>query len=379
MRKIEGKIFSHLNFLTEENKEKVTEVSASQPMLIDTFDDLVRKIAHLSFENRDHLLFYRGQDVEHLNRDGNSSLYPSIYRTKDGENLSGEILTQRFKVLEQASKLLVKKFSELDLSSSANELKKRKYIQWSILQHYEVCDTPLLDLTQSIRVACSFALSKGSESGIVYVLGLPYTTNRISINSEYDLVNVRLINICPPQALRPYFQEGYLVGTDDVTIDYDDRTEFDFKRRLIAKFRIPNSPAFWDGQTSLENYLKPANDDIESICKQIIVELQEENNIESMFPGVWKNEYYFKNGRIGSELFQIKNGNEYFIQQRGQYNHVFNLDSVVIDKISSALKFRKKGVGADKRKAFNNLKIINENRYEGIETNGTRIIYTKWE
>jgi hypothetical protein len=378
MRKIEGSIFSHLDLTNKVRKSKV-DIAAAEPMIIETFDELVRKIAHLSFENRDHLLFYRGQRREHLNRDGNSSLYPSIYRTKNGENLSADMVRQRFKILDQASALLVKKFSELGLANSFKELKKRKYIQWSILQHYEVCDTPLLDLTQSIRVACSFALSKGSEHGIFYVLGLPYFTNRISINSEYDIVNVRLINICPPQAMRPYFQEGYLVGTDDASIDYEDRTEFDFKRRLIAKFKIPNTKGFWGGQNSLENYLMPVDDEIENICKQIHFELQEENNIQLMFPGTWRNEYHFRDGRVGVELIQIRNGNEYFINQKGQYNHVFNLDSVTIDKEKGEIKFRKVGIDTDNRKAFNDLKIINLERYEGIETNGTQLVYTKWE
>lgn len=377
MRKIEGSIFSHLDFSTELRNGKV-DVASTEPMFIKTFNDLVRKIAHLSFENRDHLLFYRGQRREHLNRDKNSSLYPSIYRTRNGENLSIDMLRQRFKILDQGSELLVKRFSELGITNSNRELKKRKHIQWGILQHYEVCDTPLLDLTQSIRVACSFALSKGTEDGIVYVLGLPYITNRISINSEYDIVNVRLINICPPQALRPYFQEGYLVGTDDVTIEYEDRSEFDFKRRLIAKFRIPNTEEFWDGQNSLERYLMPEEDEIESICKQIHFELQEENNIQLMFPGTWKNEYHFRDGKVGAELFQIRNGNEYYINQKGNYNHVFDLDTVSIDKAKREVKFRKVGANDDARKAFNDLKIINDNRYEGLEANGTRITYTRW-
>jgi hypothetical protein len=348
-------------------------------MSVSSFDELVRKMARLSYENRDHMLFYRGQRREHLNRENNSSLYPSIYRTKDGENLSADVIGQKFKVLDQASILLLKKFAELDLPRTTKELRKRRYIQWSILQHYEVCDTPLLDLTQSIRVACSFALSKETETGIVYVLGLPYITNRISINSEHDVVNVRLINICPPQALRPYFQEGNLVGTDEVTTDYEDRSDFDFKRRLIAKFKIPNTKSFWDGQASLEEYLMPTGDKVDTLCRSIHLELQEANNIQLMFPGTWKNEYHFKDGRVGAEAFQIRNSWEYYINQAGVYNHIFNIDSVSIDKKEGVIKFRKVGVGKDNRKAFNTLRIIDKNHYEGIEANDTRIKYTRLE
>ena len=69
-------------------------------------------------------------------------------------------------------------------------------MQWSILQHYEVCGTPLIDFTHSFRVACSFAqLENESDRAYIYVFGLPYITNRISINSEHDLINIRLLSI----------------------------------------------------------------------------------------------------------------------------------------------------------------------------------------
>jgi hypothetical protein len=64
------------------------------------------------------------------------------------------------------------------------EARRRRYIQWSILRHYEVCPTPLLDLTHGLRVACSFAfLSPGHEDPLVFVFALPYMTNRVTINN----------------------------------------------------------------------------------------------------------------------------------------------------------------------------------------------------
>jgi hypothetical protein len=132
--------------------------------------------------------------------------------------------------------------------AGAAEVRRRRYIQWSMLQHYEVCPTPLLDFTQSVRVACSFALlDPNGEDPYVFAFGLPYITNRIAVNSEHDLVNVRLLSICPPDALRPYFQEGYMAGTDDVTTEYGRKDELDFTKHLIAKFRISRDPSFWAG------------------------------------------------------------------------------------------------------------------------------------
>jgi len=373
MRELEGSIFSHVNLNSPDKKEKI-DITSAEPLLIENFIDLVKKIAILSFHNKDHLLFFRGQKNDHLNRKGNSSFYPSIYRTRNGENLSKQLLNIRFTLLDQASNLLVKKFVQHGITDSITELKRRKFIQWSILQHYEVCDTPLLDLTQSLRVACSFALPKNQDFGYVFVFGMPYITNRITINSEQDIVNIRLINICPPQALRPYFQEGNLVGTADVLNDYEERSELDFKRRLIAKFKISDHAKFWGDQQSLERYLMPKGDQIEALCQEIKNELKQENNIEAMFPGKWLNEYELKDGRRGKEVVEVKNGNQYYANGR----HYFDLESVSIDKVNGTIKFRKIGKGDD-RKAFNSLKIISKDKYGGVETNGTKITYTRIE
>ncbi|MXV17731.1 FRG domain-containing protein [Hufsiella ginkgonis] len=351
--------------------EKSSKVEAQ---LVSSYIDLVKAIAAVSFEHKDYLLFFRGQEKDYVNKNGNSSFYPSIYRTSN-ENLSKELLSIRFKKLEQASNLLINRLENVqDLDGGIRELKKRKYIRWSILQHYEVCDTPLLDLTQSIRVACSFALMNRSSGGFVYVFALPYITNRISINSEHDIVNIRLLNICPPNALRPYFQEAYLVGTEDVMMNYDERTDLDFKQRLVAKFQLVNTEGeFWGADSSVEKYLYQENDIFKELCDGIKNEIDEQNNIELAFPGRWRNDYTIGDGRTGTEIFEVKNINEYHIGP----HHVFNLDSVLIDKQNGIINFRKVGVGNDKRKAYNSLRIVDSNHYIGLEDNSNPISYSR--
>lgn len=110
-----------------------------------------------------------------------------------------------------------------------------------------------------------------NDTASIFVFGLPYQTNRISINSEHDIINVRLLSICPPTAYRPYFQEGSLVGTYDVTTNFDTKTELDFSNRLIAKFEIPNDNKFWGGgfHKIPKNSLYPDNDPIFDLCQQI--------------------------------------------------------------------------------------------------------------
>ena len=141
------------------------------------------------------------------------------------------------------------------------------------MQHYEFCSTSL-DFTQSLRVASSIAqIDNENGNAYIFVFGLPFLTNRISNNSEHDIVNIRLLSISPPEALRPYFQEGYLAGTEDITNEYESKSELDFKNRLIAKFEIPNDKMFWgrDFKIIPRNALYPINDKILELCNKIKV------------------------------------------------------------------------------------------------------------
>lgn len=246
------------------------KIALSNPYRAETYSQLVQLIAGLSFKNKDYLLFYRGQNNNYRNKAKASSFYPTLYR---GDYLSQQDLKHRFLMLREAGNLLVKFFEEEKIEGY-REVRKRRFIQWCILQHYEVCPTPLLDITHSLQVACSFAmLQNNSPNAYIYVFGLPYLTNRISINSEHDIINIRLLSICPPKALRPYFQEGYLVGTDGVTSTYDTKSELDFNNRLIASFEIPNNNSFWDtGLSQMPLHaLYPQNDPIEELCHKIKV------------------------------------------------------------------------------------------------------------
>jgi hypothetical protein len=268
MRRIEGQITKGISeFIGQEPVAK----AAAYP--VSTYRELVEQVAELSYLNKDYLLFFRGQGVDYRNRTGSSTFYPTIYR---GDYVPQREVNNRFRLLEHAARKLREIF-ESEKIQGYEELLWKKYIQWSILQHYEVCDTPLLDLTHSLRVACSFAqLGSKDDYGYVYAFGLPYVTNRVSHNSEHDIVNIRLLSICPPEALRPYFQEGYLAGTEDITNEYDSKDKLDFRNRLVAKFQIPRQAKFW-GKGSYRipaSVLYPRSDRIEDLCKQISIELR---------------------------------------------------------------------------------------------------------
>jgi len=261
MRKITPTLTPEL----ERHVGKGNEIRHAEPYYVATYRSLVEHAARLAYHNADHLLFYRGQTRDYTNRRDGSTFYPSIYR---GDHLARDTVEQRFEFLKQAGRRLHDAFQAGDLDGHT-DLGRRQLVQWSVLQHYEVCATPLLDLTQSLRVACSFAQDEGdSDQGFVYLFGLPHISNRISVNSEHDLIVVRLLGMCPPSALRPYFQEGYLAGTADITTEYSPKTELDFNRRLIAKFAIPKHAGFWGENIGRmpQDELYPPHDSVKEIC-----------------------------------------------------------------------------------------------------------------
>ena len=263
--------------LTEALKRHFTDSVARQEAYpVGSYDELMRIVAELSYLNRDNLLFFRGQAKDFRNKAGATTLYPSLYRKNV---ITKARLEYDFSMLKEISALLVEETKKHD-RRSADEIRRKQYIQWSLIQHYGVYETPLLDLSQSLRVACSFAqLGEGGESSgdgspcFVYILGLPYMPNGISINSEQEIVNLKLLSACPPLALRPYFQEGFLVGTADITDNFDDKNELDFNRRLIAKFVIPGDDSFWNGNLGKVSrellYLDESKDTMHRICASI--------------------------------------------------------------------------------------------------------------
>lgn len=286
MRKITPELTGELQYHI--SKQGIKNPGKGKPYYIKSFTDMVKQVAMLSYLNMNYLLFFRGQSRDYKNKEDSSTFYPTIYR---GEKVSQKELDFKFGLLDNSEEQLSDSFKRQNLIGKT-EILRKKFIRWSILQHYDVCDTPLLDFTHSIRVACTFAQNSKLPNGFVYIFGLPYITNRITINSEEDIVLVRLISISPPDALRPYFQNGYLAGTDDITNKYESKVELDFKNRLIAKFMIPNSNRFWGSEFNKLPYeiLFPQNDKIKELCDNIkpFVKSIKSSNILAKYLNYWK-------------------------------------------------------------------------------------------
>lgn len=241
---------------------------------VTSFSELQLQVAELSCLYKHYVLYFRGQGFDH--KTGSiSALYPTIYRGK----LYQATYEKRWNDLRKASDLLTKKLKSSSSSSTNLSLLRRKpLLQWSILQHYGVVATPLIDVTQSLRVACSFAQydCNGSNSeAYVYVVALPYVSHRIHIDSEEYLTVIRLLSIAPPKALRPYYQEGFLVGEDLIHEECRHKKELNLSRRLVAKYRIPaKDDNFWNTESRIDrDILLPNQDEMLDICNAIKMEL----------------------------------------------------------------------------------------------------------
>lgn len=233
-------------------KARNKDIRSGGGCYVASYLDLAKRVAELQFKNPEFVLLFRGQSDDHKNRLGNTTLKPSLFRPEpaDGSNPpSPSTLDRRFRVLKNAEEALVGKFSEEKWDGKKN-IERYRILRWSILQHYEVCPTPLLDVTQSVRVAASFAADAApAEEAFFYVLAVPNISGAVTASAESGLQIVRLSGICPPSAVRPHIQEGYLLGEYPDMPDFDQKRryehyEVDFGRRLIAKFRF-NPRSFW--------------------------------------------------------------------------------------------------------------------------------------
>ncbi len=170
---------------------------------------------------------------------------PSIFRpNSEAASLSKKTREKRFDILTTSENYILQNLSDhLRYKNHFIPIKKFQALRWALLQHYNVCPTPLLDITQSLRVAASFATQDDDlPYGIIYVFGLPHTNGNFSYNIDEEIVSLRLQSVCPPEASRPHFQEGYVAGTFPFS---NDSRYKDFRRRLIAKFKV-GGKKFWD-------------------------------------------------------------------------------------------------------------------------------------
>ena len=219
---------------------------------VSSYLELATLVAELQFRNSDHVLLFRGQSGDHKNTKGSTSLKPTLFRPMTKGNPNAARLQRRFAALAEAESRLVVEYERAGLLG-LDRLRRQRIVRWSVLQHYEVCRTPLLDVTHSLRIAASFATHGARQEAFIFVFGVPNLSGGITASAEAGLQTIRLSSICPPSALRPHIQEGYLLGEYPDLAGFDQKQnyyhyEIDFGRRLVAKFRI-RPKQFWREDT----------------------------------------------------------------------------------------------------------------------------------
>ena len=255
-----------------------SEIRKSEAVPVQDYLDLATKVAELQFRNREHALLFRGQRADYRNQSGYSSLKPSILRPGARRNPSQTELIERFDQLRQAEECLVRDYKESGLLG-IERVVRQKILRWSIIQHYEICETPLLDVTHSLRIAASFASEGADDEAYLFILGVPQLSGAVSASAEAGLQIVRLSSACPPSALRPHLQEGYLLREYPELLAFDQKQhyehhEVDFGRRLVAKFCL-NPRTFWKKSGGFPKVPKNAlypndkDDKLEQICAEI--------------------------------------------------------------------------------------------------------------
>lgn len=234
---------------------------------VSSYWTLVTLTSKIAAANPGYMLCYRGQQNDfHLGNQIGHVLCPTLWRTNPEADFDTKCATllskdqqfmQSYKSYEKADSRIVELMKETPLA------------RWALLQHYGVCDTPLLDLTRSLQVACSFASGGDDGVGYVYVLGLPYQNQAITTDTESDITCMSLLGVTPSNARRPLVQEGYLACDGNWWRVYSraDRysgdRDVDFSSRLLAVIQVYLGGSFWEScpnEALTDDLLMPEDD-----------------------------------------------------------------------------------------------------------------------
>ena len=281
MKPIRGSVYTHLAFgegsklsnlltayrtLEEKAAVATTLVAADDGLQVSSYRDLVQKIAEIAYENDRPMLFYRGQPCDYRvsGKSRRSSLRPTIFRESwKTYKIGGDKRQEVFNQLNRLVRLMRPYVFPPAPSSSGPEdtpsddrtgvVQRRSYDEqmWAIIQHYDLWPTPMIDVSQSLQVACSFAHQDTSlDHGYLYVVGLPGIGGSVTYSIEDELCIARLQTICPPKAIRAHFQEGVLVSQFPLRRQANNNVKL--ANRLVAKFKIQRADFWTDGFRPLD-------------------------------------------------------------------------------------------------------------------------------
>jgi len=253
-----------------------TKVAGEEPCPVTSYSELHKVVSFLNVMNKKCHLLFRGQSIDVLPTPSllrNTWTPPREARTgpvaldqDDGHYL--EQLDRAGRQVAQilrSDRLLPRWRPFVFEDGGLLRHPERHLAAWAVVQHYGIWPTPLLDLTSSLRVAASFALGleddkrrwwqrvgkvgwrkRGECQGHLYVFAIPQLLSDFMDLENYPLTEMhalRLNAVCPPDAVRPHFQDGFLL-TWPLKGRRPDR-EASVARKLVAKFRLIDTGDFW--------------------------------------------------------------------------------------------------------------------------------------
>lgn len=256
-----------------------SSVLAAGPFKVYSFRELLQRNAEVVSRNPQYSIFYRGQARQYSDRDGRVTILPSIYRGVKPRQKNE--MRERFERLESTVDNVRKALDACD-AFKADSRRLRTVSCWAIIQHYGLCDTPLIDVSQSLRVACAFALQCAcdvldGEGPVVYDIALPFVEGPLTLNANEELYLMKLDSLMPSLALRPFIQESYLVGDELIRRGIEDLSGADLRRRVIASFQLCGDREQWLNEVGFDADALMIRDDGFSDLKHKISDVIEDS------------------------------------------------------------------------------------------------------
>ncbi|GHV79269.1 hypothetical protein AGMMS49944_10600 [Spirochaetia bacterium] len=271
------KIYSH-----NEKWETVLEAARSLPKKVGSYQELVERVGTIALRNNGCFLFYRGQDTDHQTKgkkNTQSKIIASIYRPSRGgkpgqKTLPKELKDRRIYALTEAKAEFLGIVAQE--SAFSKDYKKSRFLHYdelsrSIFQHYGTLPTPLLDVTQSLPVACSIPTHQGKTGKvIIYVLGFEDLMPTVTYSYRQGFELLHLVGVMPEFAKRPLFQEGSLVSNFPPSIVFSENEKYNFASFLLAKFEF-DPKLFWtkEFRPMPEKLLFPKDDRLEELLRPL--------------------------------------------------------------------------------------------------------------
>lgn len=226
---------------------------------VSSYTDLFKVVAFLTVMNKTRRLAFRGQDQD---LEPTPTLLRGTWKRATNRQ-AVDLVAHRDEYWEQLPEACARVTTvlkgRLPRHRPFEHFEQRPELRvapWSVLQHYELWPTPLLDLTTSLRVAASFALGlpTSRKEGFLYVFALNEPKSDVMrLRVDTRDVAIRLSAVCPPDTLRPHLQEAILVGNPNFQkvdldkIDPDGASTSPVRDRLVARFRLIDAGTTQDG------------------------------------------------------------------------------------------------------------------------------------